>query len=92
MKLPEFNLFSDESARIFLIFLSICPNFHGLSKIWGGGVAPLALMSRTPMFRAMFAKGFPFVNRNSPGLFKLLEIFVITSIFMLFIYTHMLFI
>jgi hypothetical protein len=29
MKLPEFNLFSDKSARIFLIFPSICPNFDG---------------------------------------------------------------
>jgi hypothetical protein len=29
MKLPEFNLFSDKSARIFLIFPSICLNVHG---------------------------------------------------------------
>jgi hypothetical protein len=29
MKLPELNLFSDESARIFLIFLCIC---HGFPK------------------------------------------------------------
>jgi hypothetical protein len=35
MKLPEFNLFSDKSARIFLIFPSICPNFHGFSKLDG---------------------------------------------------------
>ena len=44
MKLPEFNLFCDKSARIFLIFPSICPNFHGFPKFWGA--APL---SRTPM-------------------------------------------
>ena len=37
MKLPEFNLFCDKSARIFLIFLSICPNFNGFSKFGGGG-------------------------------------------------------
>ena len=34
MKLPEFNLFFDKSARIFLIFPSICPNLRG-------AVAPL---------------------------------------------------
>jgi hypothetical protein len=47
MKLPEFtsNLFSDKSALIFLIFNSICPNFHGFPKLGGGG-QPL---SRTPM-------------------------------------------
>ena len=33
MKLPEFNLFSDNSARIFLIFPIICPKFHGFPKV-----------------------------------------------------------
>ena len=37
MKLPEFNLFSDTSARIFLISSSICPNFHGFPKLGGDG-------------------------------------------------------
>ena len=51
MKLPEFNIFCDKSARIFLIFPSICPNFHGFPKKFGGGaVAPTAPpLSRTPM-------------------------------------------
>jgi hypothetical protein len=40
VKLPEFNLFADKSARIFLNFPSICPNFHGFPKIFGGAVAP----------------------------------------------------
>ena len=40
MKLPKFNLFSDKSAGIFLIFSGICPNFHGFPKIGGGGAAP----------------------------------------------------
>jgi hypothetical protein len=33
--LPEFcpNIFSDKSARIFLIFSSLCPNFHGFPKL-----------------------------------------------------------
>ena len=38
MKLPEFNLFSDKSARILLP--SICPNFHGFPNFflgWGKG-------------------------------------------------------
>ena len=39
MKLPEFNLFSDKSARIFLIFSSISPNFYGFPK-FGGTVPP----------------------------------------------------
>jgi hypothetical protein len=37
MKSPEFNLFSDKSARIFLIFPTVCPNFHGFPKFGGGG-------------------------------------------------------
>jgi hypothetical protein len=40
MKLPEFNLFSDKSARIFLIFSSICPNFHGFPQLGGGEQLP----------------------------------------------------
>ena len=48
MKLPEFNLFSDKSARIFLIFPSICPNFHGFPKFEGSSCPPVTL-SRTPM-------------------------------------------
>jgi hypothetical protein len=40
MKLPEFNLISDKSARIFLIFPSICPNFHGFPKFWGASCPP----------------------------------------------------
>jgi hypothetical protein len=42
MQLPEFNgLFSDKSARIFLIFSSICPNFHGFQNFFlGGGSCP----------------------------------------------------
>ena len=42
MKLPEFNLFSDKSVRIFFIFPSICPNFHGFPKFGGGQPPPLA--------------------------------------------------
>jgi hypothetical protein len=50
MKLPELNLFSDKSARIFLIFPSICPNFHGFPN-WGGGqLPPPAPLSRTPIY------------------------------------------
>jgi hypothetical protein len=41
MKLPEFNLFSDKSAQIFLIFPSICPNFHSFQKKIGGGAVAL---------------------------------------------------
>jgi hypothetical protein len=41
MKLPEFNLFSDKSVRIFFIFPSICPEFPRFSKIWGGSPPPL---------------------------------------------------
>jgi hypothetical protein len=37
MILPEFNLFSDKSARIFLIFPSICLNFRGFPKKFLGG-------------------------------------------------------
>jgi hypothetical protein len=49
-KLPEFNLFSDKSARILLIFPSICPNLHGFQKkIFGGGQLPPPPLSRTPM-------------------------------------------
>jgi hypothetical protein len=40
MELAEFNLFSDKSDRIFLIFPSICPNFHGFLKLGGGGSCP----------------------------------------------------
>jgi hypothetical protein len=40
IKLPEFNLFSDKSARIFLIFPSICLNFRGFPKLGGGAVPP----------------------------------------------------
>jgi hypothetical protein len=40
MKFPEFNLFSDKSARIFLIFPSICPNFHGFPKFGRGQLPP----------------------------------------------------
>ena len=47
MKLPEFNLFSDKSARMFLIFPSICPNFHGFPKLGGGQLPPP--LPRTPM-------------------------------------------
>jgi hypothetical protein len=36
MKLPEFNLFSDKSARIFLIFPSISPEFPWFSEIGRG--------------------------------------------------------
>ena len=42
MKLPDFKLFSDKSARIVFIFPSNCQNFHGFLKL-GRGV------SRTPM-------------------------------------------
>ena len=49
MKLPEFNLFSDKSARIFLIFSSICPNFHGFPKFLGAVAPPPCPLSRTPM-------------------------------------------
>ena len=45
MKLPEFNLFSDKSARIFLILSSICPNFHGFPKFWGAVAPPLPPVS-----------------------------------------------
>ena len=42
MRLPEFNLFSDKSTRIFLIFPSICPNFHGFINLffWEVGHLP----------------------------------------------------
>jgi hypothetical protein len=40
MKPPEFNLFSDKSAWIFLIFPSICLNFHGFPKFGGGQFPP----------------------------------------------------
>ena len=41
MNLPEFNLFSDKSARIFLIFPCICPNFHGFPNVpWFPPPAP----------------------------------------------------
>ena len=49
MKLPEFNLWSDKSARIFLIFPSICPNFHGFPKFFGGQLPSPWPLSRTPM-------------------------------------------
>ena len=50
LKLPEFHLFCDKSARIFLIFPSICPNFHGFLKCGqGGGICPSCSLSRTPM-------------------------------------------
>jgi hypothetical protein len=42
VKLPEFNLFADKSAGIFLNFPSICPNFHGFPKNLGGGQLPPA--------------------------------------------------
>ena len=51
MKLPEFNLFSNKSAQIFLFFSKICPNFHGFLKLGGGAVAPPLPLSRTPMFK-----------------------------------------
>ena len=52
--LPKFcpNIFSDKSARIFLIFSSLCPNFHGFPKLGAGGGGQLptpAPLSRTPM-------------------------------------------
>ena len=53
MKLPEFNLISDKSARIFLIFPSICPNFHGFPKFWGASCPPPCPLSRTPMVKRM---------------------------------------
>jgi hypothetical protein len=31
MKKTDFNIFSDKSARMFLIFPSVCPNFHGFT-------------------------------------------------------------
>jgi hypothetical protein len=41
MKLREFNLFSDKSAQIFLIFPQHLPEFPWFSKLGGGGaVAP----------------------------------------------------
>jgi hypothetical protein len=40
MKASKFNLFSDKSARIYLIFPSIFPNLHGFSKFGGGGSCP----------------------------------------------------
>ena len=33
MKLPDFKLFSDKSARIVFIFPSNCQNFHGFLKL-----------------------------------------------------------
>ena len=50
MKKTDFNIFSDKSARMFLIFPSVCPNFHGFPKS-GGAVAPP--LSRTPMCALM---------------------------------------
>ena len=35
MKLPEFNLFSDKSARIFLIFFQHLPKFPWFSMVLG---------------------------------------------------------
>jgi hypothetical protein len=40
MKWPDFNIFSDKSARIFLISPSVCPNFHGFPKFSGAGSCP----------------------------------------------------
>ena len=37
MKLPDFKLFSDKSARIVFIFPSNCQNFHGFLKLEVGG-------------------------------------------------------
>ena len=48
MKLLEFNLFSDKSARIFLIFPSICPSFHVFQNWEGDSCPPPAPLSRTP--------------------------------------------
>ena len=56
----EFNLFSDKFARIFFIFPSICPNFHGFPIFsiffFGGGTVAPCPLSRTPMNIIILAK------------------------------------
>ena len=52
MKLPEFNPFSDKSARILLIFRSICLNFHVFQNFGGSPPPPPAPLSCTPMVKS----------------------------------------
>ena len=53
IKLPEFNLFSDKSSRIFLIFPNICQNFHGFTKFVGAvAPPPPAPLSCTPTVKS----------------------------------------
>ena len=67
MKLPDFNLFSDKSALIFLIFPSICPNFYGFPNFWGA-VASLPPLSRTPMVSKAANKQLGVLKRTCPSL------------------------
>jgi hypothetical protein len=41
-EITEFNIFSDKSARIFLVFPSIYTNCYGLPKFWEGQLHPLS--------------------------------------------------
>jgi hypothetical protein len=55
MKLREFNLFSDKSAQIFLIFPQHLPEFPWFSKLGGGGGGGGSCpLSRTPMSQRLF--------------------------------------
>ena len=46
MQLHEFNLFSDKSVQILLIFPSICLNFHVFQNLGGSCPPPLPASSK----------------------------------------------
>jgi hypothetical protein len=52
MQLHEFNLFSDKSVQIILIFPSICLNFHVFQNLGGSCPPPSCPLSRTPMVKS----------------------------------------
>ena len=56
MKLPEFNISSDKSARFF-IFPNIFTNFHGFPKFGEEGTVILLPLSRTPMVHSADGAG-----------------------------------
>jgi hypothetical protein len=56
MKLPELNLFSDKSARIFLISFLAFARISMVFQNWGGGAIapPPCPLSRTPTDFALY--------------------------------------
>jgi hypothetical protein len=52
---PEFSIFSDKFARMFLIFPSTCPNFHGFLKF--GGLAMSILSYGRGLGNAVIVRG-----------------------------------